>query len=115
MARPARFREELAATNEFLRSPQLALGEVDQRLFEPATVNGVLIHGPRGRSHTEEDQALGFLVFAVPDPDYEEWAATYTMAEILGLGTTREEQIDNASPTPKWRSKRRRGNAQGGE
>jgi hypothetical protein len=111
MTRPAKFREQHAAVNTFLRAPQLALGDVDPELFAVAKVNGVLIHGPVGREFTEDEQSLAFANFAVPDDTYTYWGLNIPVASIVAAfderrAAHREPQRDIARPRLKSVPKR---------
>jgi hypothetical protein len=103
MTRPARFREQHAAVNTFLRSPQLALGDIDPAVFTVAKVNGILIHGPAGREFDEAEQVLAFSNFAVPDDSYSRWGLNLPVTNIVTAfdeqrASHREPQRDIATP-----------------
>jgi hypothetical protein len=112
LTRPARFREQHAAVNTFLGAPQLALGDIEAALFDVAKVNGILIHGPAGRDFQEDDQALAFANFAVPNETYSCWGLNLPVASIIEAfderrAAHREPQRDIA--TPRLRSDQKKG------
>lgn len=103
-ARPAKFREQHAALNSFLRQPQIPLGDVTPSLFEPSTIAGMLIHGPVGKKFDEPSQRLGFLNFCVPSWDYKRWDVKLPVAEIIAafnaVSVDEPQQRDIATPKP---------------
>jgi hypothetical protein len=111
MARPAKFRETMSALNTFLNAPQLDLGDIDPSIFELSTINGILIHGPIGKSFDEQDQRLGFLNFAVTDESYRTWGINISVAEIIARFEQNEAgvaipQRDIATPRIRRRAKK---------
>ncbi len=105
-ARPAKFREQHAALNDFLSRPQFALGDVSPALFDISKVAGIVIHGPRGRPFTEAFQRLEFLNFCVPSEDYRHWEVNLPVPEILAAfneAETAPSQRDIANPKPRDR------------
>jgi hypothetical protein len=82
-ARPASFRKNHAALNDFLDRPQLALGDVDPQLFQIAQINGFVIHGPVSKKFSEETQRLGFLHFAVLTKEASAPIVNIPVAEII--------------------------------
>lgn len=102
--RPAKFREQHAALNGFLRQPQIALGDVSPALFEPSTLAGIVIHGPINKKFDEAAQRVGFLNFCVPSEDYKRWDVKLPVAEILAafnsVPAEQSQQRDIATPKP---------------
>jgi hypothetical protein len=108
-ARPAKFREQHAALNDFLKRPQFALGDVPAELFDISSIGGMLVHGPLGRAFTAEDQKMGFLRFCVPSPDYRRWEVDLPVGQIIGAFGGRGEtsaQRDIAKPKPRDQEKK---------
>lgn len=111
-ARPARFREQHAALNDFLRRPQFAFGDIPASLFDVSRVAGIIIHGPASKRFNEEHQRLGFLNFCVPSQDYRFWEVNIPVTEIIaGYGSESHisEQRDIARPTPRRDQKKEGG------
>ncbi|WP_129793399.1 hypothetical protein [Sphingosinicella sp. CPCC 101087] len=105
-ARPAKFREQHAGLNDFLRRPQFALGDVSPAIFEISKVAGIIIHGPRGRPFTEALQRLEFLNFCVPSEDYKRWEVNLPVPEIVAAfnaAPAAQPQRDIATPKPRDR------------
>lgn len=105
-ARPARFREQHAALNDFLRRPQFALGDVSPEIFDIGGIAGVIVHGPTGRAFNQAAQTIGFLNFCVPSEDYRRWEVNPPVAEIMATfesGSDGTEQRDIATPKPRDR------------
>lgn len=104
-SRPARFREQHAALNDFLSRPQFAFGDVDPTLFDISKVAGIVIHGPVNKKFDEEGQRLGFANFCVPSEDYRFWEVNFPLAEIVAVygekGAASPAQRDIARPTPR--------------
>ena len=117
-ARPAKFREQHAALNNFLSRPQLALGDVSPEIFDISNIAGIIIHGPRGRPFTEAFQRLEFLNFCVPSEDYKRWEINLPVPEILAafdaVPVARPEQRDIANPKPRDRDQEKKDGEQKG-
>lgn len=111
-SRPAKFREQHAALNDFLSRPQFALGDVSPEIFEISEVAGIVIHGPRGRPFTEAFQRLEFLNFCVPSEDYKRWEVNLAVPEILaafsGAEAASRPQRDIANPKPRERDQEKK-------
>ena len=108
-ARPARFREQHAAINDFLSRPQFAFGDVPATLFNASRVAGIIAHGPASKKFDEQGQRLGFLNFCVPSQDYRFWEVNIPVTEIIagfGAQTAPTDQRDIARPTPRKDKKR---------
>ena len=82
-ARPARFREQHAGLNSFLKRPQFAFGDVSPEIFDVAQVAGIMIHGPVNKTFDVDGQKIGFLQFAVPSIDYQYWELNIPVSEIV--------------------------------
>lgn len=112
-SRPARFREQHAALNNFLERPQFAFGDVPPSLFDVSQVAGIIIHGPASKKFDEENQRLGFVNFCVPSRDYKFWEVKFSVTEIIaGYGSESDStnQRDIAHPV-----RRRDKKEEGGE
>lgn len=105
--RPAKFREQHAALNNFLSRPQLALGDIAPEIFDISSVAGIVVHGPRGRPFTEAFQRLEFVNFCVPSEDYKRWEVNLSVSEILAAFAAEpvapSAQRDIANPIPRDR------------
>jgi hypothetical protein len=108
-ARPAKFREQHAALNDFLKCPQFSLGDLPTEFFDISSIGGMIVHGPLGRAFTAEDQKMGFLRFCVPSPDYRHWEVDLPVGQIIGAFGVRGDtstQRDIAKPKPRDQEKK---------
>jgi hypothetical protein len=111
-ARPARFREQHAALNNFLSRPQFAFGDIPPSLFDISRVAGIVVHGPASKNFDEKEQRLGFLNFCVPSEDYRRWEINIPVPEIISMFqtvSTPAEQRDIAKPVPRRERKKEDG------
>jgi hypothetical protein len=111
-ARPARFREQHAALNDFLSRPQFAFGDIPPSIFDIARVAGIIVHGPVSKKFDEEQQRLGFLNFCVPSEDYRRWEINIPVVEIISTFqsiSVPADQRDIAKPVPRRRDRKQDG------
>lgn len=110
-SRPAKFREQHAALNDFLSRPQLKLGDVAPEIFEIGSIAGILVHGPLARGFNEASQGIGFLRFCVPSADYRRWEVDLPIADIIaafGAHDVAPVQRDIATPKPRDRDQEKK-------
>lgn len=105
MASPSAFRKQLAAANDFDRSPRLPFEPLPTSRHD-TLVNGIMVHGPQSRDFREAGfRHIGFLSFAVPWKDYSGWVARFGVPEILAAYESEPER--RPEPRPVWRKDRK--------
>lgn len=97
----------------YVRQMELDLGDQPLRIHDwSGCVLAVLLHGPAGVKFTHDQKALGNVMLAVPDAEYEQWVMRLDLHTIAMFGRGKadvearpaadlEVQTDNVVVTPK--------------